>query len=195
MVLAAEILRGRRIGIRIEPATLMFLDLQTREPLRTRPNTFTPEQVRALRGPRWAGPPPRPRTEPVTVQRRASNTGVVMVAGPKISLGRLHAGQVITTHVADTTLSIELGGDDVRDGPADQHPARPQYQSPPAPQGHPVKPRTSVKHVLGLERQASRGTRHRLLLLLAGVQGARASLGASSRRITGPESELGEEVV
>lgn len=114
MVLAAEILRGRRIGIRIEPATLMFFDLQTRELLRTRPNPFTPEQVQALRGLRRAGPPPRPRTEPITVQRRASNTGVVMVAGQKIALGRLHAGQIVTIHVADTTLAIELGGDDVR---------------------------------------------------------------------------------
>ncbi|MEV4672139.1 hypothetical protein AB0K34_10855 [Actinomadura sp. NPDC049382] len=114
MVPAAEILRGRRVGIRIDPATLMFFDLQTRELLRTRPNPFTPEQVRALRGLRRAGPPPRPRTEPVTVQRRASNTGVVMVAGQKVSLGRLHAGRVVTIHVADTTLTIELGGDDVR---------------------------------------------------------------------------------
>ncbi|SFP00188.1 Transposase InsO and inactivated derivatives [Actinomadura madurae] len=114
MVLAAEILRGRRVGIRIEPATLMFFDPQTRELLRTRPNPFTPDQVQALRGLRRAGPPPRPRTEPVTVQRRASNSGVVMVTGQKIALGRLHAGRVVTIHVADTTLAIELGDDDVR---------------------------------------------------------------------------------
>jgi hypothetical protein len=35
----------------------------------------------ALRGPRTAGPPPRPATEPVTAQRRVSNTGVIMVVG------------------------------------------------------------------------------------------------------------------
>ncbi|MEV4000663.1 hypothetical protein [Actinomadura sp. NPDC049753] len=113
MVLAAEILRGRRVGIRIEPDTLMFFDLDSRELLRTRPNPFTSEQVRALRGLRRAGPPPRPRTEPVTVQQRASNTGVVMVAGQKIALGRLHAGRVGTIHFAEATLAIELG-DDVR---------------------------------------------------------------------------------
>jgi hypothetical protein len=66
-VLAAEILGGRPVLIRIESQTLMFLDPQTRELLRTRPNPLTPEQARRLQGARPAGPPPRPRAEPVTV--------------------------------------------------------------------------------------------------------------------------------
>jgi hypothetical protein len=37
VLLAAEILGGRRVGIRLEPATLMFYDLDTRELLRVRP--------------------------------------------------------------------------------------------------------------------------------------------------------------
>jgi transposase InsO family protein len=41
LVLAAEILGGRRAGIRIEPATLTFFDLDTRQLLRTRPNPLT----------------------------------------------------------------------------------------------------------------------------------------------------------
>jgi hypothetical protein len=60
-LLAAEILGGRRVGIRIEPATLMFYDLATRELLRTRKNPLTPKQVKSLRGVRPAGPPPRPQ--------------------------------------------------------------------------------------------------------------------------------------
>lgn len=39
---------------------------------------------------------------------------MVIVAGQKIALGRLHAGQVVTIHVAEATLAIELGGDNVR---------------------------------------------------------------------------------
>ena len=35
----------RRVGIRIEAATLMFFDLDSRELLRTRPNPFTVEQI------------------------------------------------------------------------------------------------------------------------------------------------------
>ena len=68
----------------------MFFDPATRELLRTRPNPLTPEQVKGLRGVRPAGPPPRPSAEPVRVQRRASNTGVIMVVGQKIALGRMH---------------------------------------------------------------------------------------------------------
>jgi transposase InsO family protein len=42
MVLAAEILAGRRVGVRIEPATLMFYDLDSRELLRTRTRRVIP---------------------------------------------------------------------------------------------------------------------------------------------------------
>ena len=108
---AGEILAGRRVSIRIEEATLMFFDPETRELLRTRPSPLTWDQARAMRGARPAGPPPRPSTEPVTAQRRASNTGVVMVAGQKIALGRIHAGQVVTVHVAADTITIDLGED------------------------------------------------------------------------------------
>jgi Integrase core domain len=110
-VLAAEILGGRQVTIRVEESTLMFFDPETRELLRTRPSPLTWDQARALRGARPAGPPPRPSTERVTAQRRASNTGVIMVAGQKIALGRIHAGHVVTVHVAAETVTIDLGED------------------------------------------------------------------------------------
>jgi transposase InsO family protein len=113
-VLAAEILGGRQVAIRIEETTLMFFDPATRELLRTRPSPLTWEQARRLRGARPAGPPPRPSAEPVTVQRRASNTGIIMVVGQKIALGRIHAGRIVTVHVAEATVTIELGSDDIR---------------------------------------------------------------------------------
>ena len=107
-VLAAEILGGRPVIVRIEPATLMFLDPDTRELLRVRPNPLTPEQALHLQGARPAGPPPRPRTEPVTVQRRVSATGVIVVCRQRVSLGRIHAGRVLTVHVSEHTLAVEL---------------------------------------------------------------------------------------
>jgi transposase InsO family protein len=55
-VLAAEILGGRSVIIRIEPQTLMFVDPQTRELLRVRPNPLTREQTLRLQGARPAGP-------------------------------------------------------------------------------------------------------------------------------------------
>ena len=107
-VLAAEILGGRPVIVRIEPRTLMFLDPDTRELLRTRPNPLTPEQARRLQGARPAGPPPRPRTEPVTVQRRVSATGVICVCRQPVPLGRVHAGRTVTVHVSEHTLAVEL---------------------------------------------------------------------------------------
>ena len=107
-MLAAEILGGRPVIVRIEPQTLMFLDPQTRELLRTRPNPLTPEQTLRLQGARPAGPPPRPRTEPVTVQRRVSATGVICVCRQHVPLGRVHAGRTVTVHVSEHTLAVEL---------------------------------------------------------------------------------------
>ncbi|MBF8186671.1 hypothetical protein ITP53_13150 [Nonomuraea sp. K274] len=70
----------------------------------------------ALRGARPAEPPPVPQRSPITVQRRANSFGVIMVALQTISLGRLHADQVVTVHVSDTTLTIDLD-----DGPRTVH--------------------------------------------------------------------------
>jgi transposase InsO family protein len=109
--IAAEILGGMLVSIRIENNTLMFFDPATRVLLRTRPSPLTWDQARLLRGARPAGPPPRPSLEPVTAQRRASNTGVIMIAGQKIALGRIHAGQVVTVHVTAETITIDLGED------------------------------------------------------------------------------------
>ena len=114
-----------------------------------------------MRGARPAGRPPRPPTEPVTAQRRASNTGVIMVAGQKIALGRIHAGQTVTVHVAAETITIDLGEDTRKVRRTTTQPVRS------------IKARTvrkaahlslaPVKHVLGLirPRKASPGTRQK----------------------------------
>jgi hypothetical protein len=67
-----------------------------------------------VRGGRPAGRPPRPSAEPVRVQRRASNTGVIMVVGQKIALGRTRKHQTLTVLVSQTTLAVELDGGDMR---------------------------------------------------------------------------------
>nr|WP_189788437.1 IS481 family transposase [Streptomyces capitiformicae] len=109
-VLAAEILGGRQVGVRIDEATLSFFDPSSRELLRVRPNPLTPDEVQRLRGLRPAGPPPRPRVEPVRVQRRVSAVGTVMVCRQRVSLGRPYAGRTITVHVSESTLTVELDG-------------------------------------------------------------------------------------
>ncbi|MFD7615322.1 IS481 family transposase [Streptomyces sp. NPDC059828] len=109
-VLAAEIFGGRQVGIRIDEETLSFFDLSSRELLRVRPNPLTSEAVRRLRGLRPAGPPPRPGVEPVRVQRRVSAVGTVMVCRQVVSLGRPYAGQTVTVHVSDSTITVDLDG-------------------------------------------------------------------------------------
>jgi hypothetical protein len=41
------------------------------------------------------------------MQRKASNTGVIMVAGQKIALGRAHA--IVTVQVAEHTITVDYG--------------------------------------------------------------------------------------
>jgi hypothetical protein len=107
-----------------------------------RPNPLTYDQARHLRGARPAGPPPRPRVEPVTVQRRVAANGVIMVARQVIALGRVHAHTEVTVHVAEHILTVEYadGGQrtfrrttdlPVRSWKA-QHPRSPRGEHPPA---------------------------------------------------------------
>lgn len=114
VLVAAELLRGQRVGIRIEPDLLMIYDLDSRDLLRTRSNPLTQDQIRRLRGNRPAGPPPRPSVEPVRIQRRASTAGVIMVCGQKVALGPVHRHQPLTVHVSKTTLAIELDDGETR---------------------------------------------------------------------------------
>jgi hypothetical protein len=115
VVLAAEILAGRRVGVYIEDRSpLLFFDPGTRELLRTRRNPLAPGEAARLQRSRPPGAPPRPCSEPVTVQRRASNTGVIMVAGQKVALGREYSGRTVSVHVAESTLAIELPDNDTR---------------------------------------------------------------------------------
>ena len=46
--------------------------------------------------------------EPIRAQRRASNTGVIMVAGQRFALGWVHKYQIVTVLVSQTTLAIGL---------------------------------------------------------------------------------------
>jgi hypothetical protein len=66
--------------------------------------------VRHLRGIRPAGPPLRPHTEPVQVQRTIGTGGTICVCRQIVFLGRIYAGRTVAVHVADTTLTVELDG-------------------------------------------------------------------------------------
>jgi hypothetical protein len=113
--LAAEILAGRQVAIRLEASTIMFFDPDSRQLLRTRPNPgIDMTQARLARGARPAGPPPRPSLEPITVQRHVSNTGTICVCRQNVSLGRNHAGRIVVVHVSDTTIAVELDDQEIK---------------------------------------------------------------------------------
>jgi hypothetical protein len=46
------------------------------------------------------------------VQRRVSDTGVVMVARQTVALGRTHAGKTVTVDVTDTDTDLVVACDD-----------------------------------------------------------------------------------
>ena len=46
------------------------------------------------------------------MQRRASNSGVITVAGQKIALGRQFKRRTVTVYLSETTLAMELSDDE-----------------------------------------------------------------------------------
>ena len=144
VMVQGEVLAGRRVTVRMEPSTLMLFDPNTRELLRTLPNPLSPAQVQRLHGLRPAGPPPRPSTEPVRVQRRTDRSGTLMVCGQRVSLGRDHAHQTLRIAVSDTTLAIDLNDGETRvvrrstSRPPRGAKAAQQVQASPVPGGGPI---------------------------------------------------------
>jgi transposase InsO family protein len=66
-----------------------------------------------LRGARRAGTLPPPPGGPVTVQRRVSSRGGIMVATQKIQVGMIHAGQIVTVVADDGQFRLVIGDETV----------------------------------------------------------------------------------
>jgi hypothetical protein len=60
------------------------------------------------------------------VQRHASDTGVIIVAGQKVALGWLHKHQTVTVIISETILAIQFTDSDAR---AIRRPARQPVRS------------------------------------------------------------------
>jgi len=61
-----------------------------------------------LRGARRAAIIPPAHLGPVTVQRRVSSRGSIMVATQKIQVGMIHAGKVVTVTACDHSFQVGL---------------------------------------------------------------------------------------
>jgi len=99
---------GQRVSIRID-GRLMQIISANGVLLRSLPNPLTPADHIRIRDARPAGPPPRPSTEPVRVQRRVSCRGALVVAGQRIHVGMVHAGRTVTVEAADHTFRVYDG--------------------------------------------------------------------------------------
>ena len=63
-----------------------------------------------LRGARKAAAAPLPPSGPVTVQRRVSSRGGIMVATQKIQVGLVHAGKIVTVTAEDHAFRLVIDG-------------------------------------------------------------------------------------
>jgi hypothetical protein len=66
-----------------------------------------------LCGAHRAVPSPPPPAEPVTVQRRVSQRGQIVVATQRIRVGMIHVRKVVTVTDDDRSLRVDIDGETV----------------------------------------------------------------------------------
>jgi hypothetical protein len=81
--------------------------------LRVMPCPVPPAGRHKLRGARRASPISSRPAGPITVQRRVSSRGGIMVATQKIHVGMIHAGKTVTVHAEDDSFRLVIDGETV----------------------------------------------------------------------------------
>ena len=104
-------LAGQRVTLRMD-GTQMAVISGDGELLRTLPCPVPAGDRYRLRGARKAAASPPPPSGPVTVQRRVSSRGGIMVATQKIQVGLIHAGKIVTVTAGDHSFRLEVDGHD-----------------------------------------------------------------------------------
>jgi transposase InsO family protein len=100
-------LAGQRVTLRMD-GTQMAVISHDGELLRTLPCPVPPADRHRLRGARRAGSAPPPPAGPVTVQRRVSQRGSIMVARQKIQVGLIHARKIVTVTAGDHCFQLAI---------------------------------------------------------------------------------------
>jgi hypothetical protein len=106
-------LAGQRVTLRMD-GTQMAVISGDGELLRTLPCPVPASERYRLRGARKAAASPPPPSGPVTVQRRVSSRGGIMVATQKIQVGLIHAGKIVTITAEDHSFRLVVDGQTVR---------------------------------------------------------------------------------
>jgi transposase InsO family protein len=102
-------LAGQRVTLRMD-GTQMAVITSDGELARTMPCPVSPGDRYRLRGARRAAASPLPPSGPVTVQRRVSSRGGIMVATQKIQVGLIHAGKIVTVTAEDHSFRLTVDG-------------------------------------------------------------------------------------
>ena len=103
-------LAGQRVTLRME-GPLMAVIGHDGTLLRTTTCPVPAPQRYRLRGARRASAVPPLPGGPVTVQRRVSSRGGIMVARQKIQAGMIHAGKTATVICEDNTVRVVIDGE------------------------------------------------------------------------------------
>jgi transposase InsO family protein len=115
LVLVGVPLAGQRARLRLD-GTVMHVITQDGKLWRTLPCPIPPGQRHRLQGVRLAGPAPLPEAA-LTVQRRVSSRGGIMVAKQKIQVGMSHAGKIVTVACEKNSFRLLIDGDTVAEVP------------------------------------------------------------------------------
>jgi transposase InsO family protein len=102
-------LAGQRVIVRMD-GTQMAVITGDGELARTMPCPVPAGDRYRLRGARKAAASPPPPSGPVTVQRRVSSRGGIMVATQKIQVGLIHAGKIVTVTAGDHSFRLVIDG-------------------------------------------------------------------------------------
>lgn len=100
-------LAGQRVTLRME-GTQMAVVSHDGTLQRILPCPVPAGERHRLRGARRAAIIPPAHLGPVTVQRRVSSRGSIMVATQKIQVGMIHAGKVVTVTACDHSFQVGL---------------------------------------------------------------------------------------
>jgi len=115
LVLVGFPLAGQRARLRLD-GNVMHVLTQDGKLWRTLPCPIPPGQRHRLQGVRLAGPAPLPQAG-VTVQRRVSSRGSIMVARQKIHAGMTHAGKIATVICETNSFRLVIDGDPIAEVP------------------------------------------------------------------------------
>ena len=105
-------LAGQKITLRLDGTQMAILD-NAGTLLRTMPCPVPPTGRHKLRGARRAPATPPHPGGPVTVQRRVSARGSIMVATQKIQVGMIHARKIVTVTAEDDLFKLVIDDETV----------------------------------------------------------------------------------